>query len=97
MFCTAYPTMPRDSQVRAEEVSATDCPSNWPPPYRKEIRGRDSSISPAAMGRTKNSVPWREVRRASSSSPCRSPAAMRDSRGKITLVTDRMKVPAMTR
>ena len=32
---------------------STAKPSNSPPPYKKEMRGRETAISPADMGSTK--------------------------------------------
>ena len=49
------------------------------------------------MGRMKKRLVWVVWRRVSRNSPSFPPAVSRDRRGKITLVTDRMKVPAMTR
>ena len=40
---------------------------------------------------------WTVWRRVSRKSPCCPPAVSRDSLGKITLVIDRIKVPAITR
>ena len=45
--------MPRDRKIKAEEVMPTAKSSNSPPPYKKEMRGRETAISPADMGSTK--------------------------------------------
>ena len=58
MFCTPYPAIPRDIQARAEEVISTAKRSKIPPPYIRDTRGRDTTISPADMGRTKNRLVW---------------------------------------
>ena len=59
--------------------------------------GLASTIRPAAMGRTKNRLPWTVCRRVSRKAPSWCSAVRRDRRGKITLVIDRMNTPAITR
>ena len=54
-------------------------------------------MSPAAMGRTKNRLPWTVWRRVSRKASSWCWAVSRDSLGKITLVMDRINTPAITR
>lgn len=89
--------MPREDQTRAVEVIWTEKSSKLPPPYKKETRGLATAISPADMGKTKNRLVWTVWRRVSRKAPSFPPAVSRAKRGKMTLVMDKMKVPAMTR
>ena len=87
--------MPRLIKISARAVMAVEKPSQFFHSYRSRTRGPASSISPAVMGISRNSIPRRESRISPPISSRRPAVERRLISGKITLVTDSTRMPAI--